>query len=237
MEEQRRFRPFSNATERDGWEANNCYVCPRGEKGEAMPLCPMQRAISEAAVTDGSMPMALAERIGVRGEPHPHLSDLCQELPSELFRRMPDDARIELDQIIDLHPHATPVLALRTTQGGRDSLLRGEAPLTRLFAEDLCHDVHVLLIEVGRLQLAEKQLAAERVEVARLGAEAVDMRVKASALQDAKAILLDVTERIPATVTLPCRYCGDSTYDHICDEREVPDVLGARIQRFLAEEY
>lgn len=73
------FRPFSNGTEHLDWCVANCELCAKSYDHEARDWrCDLERAIDEGNCIDGTIPMAIAERIGVVAEPFPHLGP-CKE--------------------------------------------------------------------------------------------------------------------------------------------------------------
>ena len=66
--EQRRTWPFSNGMEFAGWVKNNCSVCAKSYDNDARKWrCDIERALGEAYLGNGTMPIALARRAELDG--------------------------------------------------------------------------------------------------------------------------------------------------------------------------
>ena len=64
MGENGKYRPFSNGTEYMIWFDHNCDECVKYDDDyDNPPKCPIARAISWGACSDGSIPDAIVERV------------------------------------------------------------------------------------------------------------------------------------------------------------------------------
>lgn len=61
-----RMRPFANGTHYDWWSSRNCMDCAHDG------ACPLQTAIEDAAIYDGTIPLFVARRIGMRANGQLH---------------------------------------------------------------------------------------------------------------------------------------------------------------------
>lgn len=61
-----RFYPFPNGTAFDIWSEHNCERCPLSyDNNEERYRCEIERSFLDAMVGDGSIPRAMAERMGI----------------------------------------------------------------------------------------------------------------------------------------------------------------------------
>lgn len=74
------FSPFSNGSEYRYWKERNCERCTKDyDSKTGKSHCPLEEAIAQAAAGDGTIPRAIADRIGVVAESYAHLG-ACKEL-------------------------------------------------------------------------------------------------------------------------------------------------------------
>lgn len=80
-------RPFPNGTSHAIWRDENCDRCAKGYDEDARTWrCPLERAIDEGAIGDGTMDRELAVRAGLHGV-------LVRGCPEFRVREMPGGGR------------------------------------------------------------------------------------------------------------------------------------------------
>lgn len=77
------FRPFSNGSEYRYWKERNCETCTKDfDEQTGKSRCELEEAIAFAAFGDGTIPRAIADRIGVVEKPYAHLGACLEIAPA-----------------------------------------------------------------------------------------------------------------------------------------------------------
>lgn len=82
MTDKQKWAPFSNGSEYQIWNENNCAECVKFDY-DIQKTCPLEKEISRAAVSDGKIPMWAKDRIGVDNSMSYEQLGNCKE--KELF--------------------------------------------------------------------------------------------------------------------------------------------------------
>lgn len=92
-------RPFSNGTQYADWSDSNCARCTKGvhrlNDETAWPTCELEAALLEACFGDGEIPLATAQRIGMRENEGRYVwpcaeVDWTEEWKAEYYSRHPE---------------------------------------------------------------------------------------------------------------------------------------------------